>query len=385
MRDALPILYRLVDANLEALGGCALLDLGDQQVLLELAAPHLSWLFKVTEHLAKAGDYTCVLRPALVDRAQALEPPFHAAGVSMPLRPHGQQRHTTFAVNFGRALTATQSEVDLRDRDAERQRAWLARWIAAAALTAHLALLPGASSWRVSLEAPLGEDEVTARAGLMASIAGFPSELIQALPVYMAAQRDAYKRCCVEIALGFASIGAELSPRVRYEMAGRTADLIAFCASVRLPGSPARVRRMEDRARQFLVRERICDGDAEAKQRLLDIGIADPFQSRNEGRADKLRFPTKNAENQAAFRGKAIYLEIWGRTCVEAGVLTPALIHAITQSRKATKMLMSLISAPGGQARNGGPAERAAGDAIASPDEVSAGNRPTGSKPHDLN
>ena len=60
----------------------------------------------------------------------------------------------------------------------------------------------------------------------------------------------------------------------------------------------------------------------------------------------RVRFPTKNSEHQAAFRGKAIFLGHWGRACAEAALLTPGLIASRTRSQPQTRALMALLRRP---------------------------------------
>lgn len=350
MRDALPILYRLADANLEAVGVEIPSTAGDRvHELMVLAAPHLNWLYRVAEHLASTGRFVSTLRRTL--SAPGLSgPPFVDHCVRIPLAPHGGRGLSVFATRFAEALKAQRAEVDLRVGTAAYRRAWFARWLAAAALGAHHAMTPAGCAVPVSMTPVLGEDAATAHAGLLATLAEFPGELIEALPIYANAERQAFRRYVDEIRMHLVVLAAcDDAKRTRYEVGGRLADLLAYVTSLPLEaqaGSP-RASKLHQRAARFLVSEGIAVDTESALARLAAIGIGDTFALRVAG-APRVRFPTKNSEHQAAFRGKAIYLGYWGRACADAGVLTPALIASRTRSAPQTRSLMALVpgSAP---------------------------------------
>jgi hypothetical protein len=355
MRDVLPILCRLVDANLEAVELDVLaVDPRDPQQLISLASPHLAWLHKTTEHLAGTGQYACALRPAACTAEQVPASLHYNPGVSVPMRRHGQALNA-FVMRFAFALPALRARVSLDHPEPGRRRSCLARLLAAAALAAHLALdRPDAAAWSVALDPPLGEDAISSQAAYRGVLAGLPVELITSLPISKAAERTAYRLCVSEITIGLAALAAEGNmTRARYEARGRVADLLSCIASLPLDdelGQP-RPRKLHKRAQQFLVREGICSDHDQAQQRLLVIGIGDEFEARSSGRDGRLRQPSKNAEHQAAFRGKAIYLEHWGRVSAEAGILSPATILAKTRSQRhreaLTELLQSMVAAAG--------------------------------------
>lgn len=349
MQDVLPLLYRLADANLEAVGVEIPSTAGERlQEVMVLAAPHLNWLYRVTEHLASTGGFVCTLKPgpAAADRGHG--PPFVNACIRVPLAPHGWRGMTVFAVKFAEALKSLRTEVDLGDCRPARRRAWFARWLAAASLAAHRAMVPDACPWPVSMTAVLGEDAATAQAALLATLSQFPTELVEALPIYANAERRAFEGFVDEIRMHLAVAAACVhSSRARYQVSGRLANLLAYAASLPLePGSgTTRSAKLHHRAAEFLVREGMAPDEATALSRLADIGIGDTFALRLVG-APRVRFPTKNSEHQAASRGKPVFLDYWGRACADAGVLTPGLIASRTKSPPQARALMAMRPEP---------------------------------------
>ena len=138
--------------------------------------------------------------------------------------------------------------------------------------------------------------------------------------------------------------------RARYQLAGTVADRLAYCA----PRRPASISesawpsKLHLQAEAFLVHAGVCKNETQARAQLLEIGIGDPFAMRCARDTDVLpRFRTKNAEDQARFRGKAEYLKHWVLACADAGVLTRALFDTATSSR--TLAAKVLAATPGMQ------------------------------------
>lgn len=344
MRDALPIVTRLVELNLDAMG----VRLGSEaeHQCKTIGEPHIAWLFRVVEHLAESGDFCCRL---LAERLGANQSSSAAFFEPQRLRPHGLRTHTAFAGEFGQALVSTSPAGELHGIEAAKRLGVVSRWIASAALTAHVCLVPGGTQrfQVVSIESP-NEDDLTVEANLRSLLAGFSADLIRALPMYSVAEMMAATRSIDEIRRGIFGWNAEGNDGLtRKSMAAGVADLLAYCSTHLLgPAPKGRARKLHELAHTFLMDSGICREPEQAQSLLQSLGIGDSFEMRRMVGKTAQRLPTKNSEHQAAFRGKGVYLQHWASACANFGILNRALLDATTTSSKLIADLLGAIGDP---------------------------------------
>ena len=353
MQAALPIMYQLALANTEAMMiSWAEVDLADMAQVAKLAGLHARWIHLACQHLAKAGDFACTVRYAEKPAGGPAPLPFTDMSFNVPLVPLVGPRQLTFNAEFAKALKAIRPMMSGPTGGASYRHAWFARCLAAAALTAHLAISSPDLPAAVVLDASPGEDEVTAKVALRAVLADFPANLTVELPIYMGAHLIAQEELLSQIRRGFAALrGPEISPREAYRLAGRMTDLLAYAVSAQTDddGRGRTACQFLEEASEFMVQHRVFQSGLVAQEALLDIGIGDDFKVRNSNSTVKLRLTTKNSKHQAAFRGKTIYIDIWGEACLAAGVLTEPLIRSMTSSRTQIHKLLNLLKPPGDQ------------------------------------
>jgi hypothetical protein len=344
MRDALPIIYRLVESNLGAVGiDFESIDTSRLGQNFSIAAPHIAWLFKAIEHLADSRVYSCRVRFVPLNRARASTDPSRESVV--PLNPHGHTNYKAFAYEFSQALISLATSFKEITSDPTRRLELASMWIAAAALTAHLQLLQE-ESCEVLVDQPIGGGSLAFDAVLHPVLADFPAEVIQALPLYARAERAAANRCINEIRLALFTLGGE-GTRARNKKEGRVVDLLAHLASRKSKSNsdPRWPRKFEQQAVLLLVEHQICDTQ-NAMKLLREIGISDSFSLRVDDTEISPRLPSKNAKDQAAHRGRGIYFQYWAEACAAEGLLNPALLKATIKSKKLVANLLATICNP---------------------------------------
>lgn len=351
MRDALPILYRLVVRNLDATGFEArAFDPDDLAQALQQVERHLHWVFMIVGYMGATGEYACTVRTAPAQAMPSSQHPFLSPHVSIPLLPTLDEEATRqlFAANFARSLRQLSPEVDLSERARAASNSWIARWIAAAALSSYIAIHYDGTLRTVAMDAILGEDELSAGANERAFIERLPAELICIMPTFDAAERFAFQTFSEQLKENLETLHA-VEPGSAKALRARSSviNLLAYLTREPTPSVRTRARwpkKFHERAALWLVELQLCNSHEDAQQFLRSVGIGDTFLLRTaENGQNGSRLPTKNAEDQARHRGKNVYLTHRAKALNRSGILTRNLLHCFTKSSTTVDAMIALF------------------------------------------
>lgn len=343
MYEALPVLYRFLLRNLSDIPSVARTGgLGSSDERAGLVQTHATWLGGFTKAMGACGGFTISVRfhGHHADRA-AGSPPFQNEGMVLEMVEQDFPS-TAFAGEMAQALVQLEPEINLGVATSEGERlAWLARWLAGAALTAYARLLPvsGGANIRASLIAPIGE-VVTALDALVDDlIQSLPAEVVMATPLYLAAVVDGAKQAVAQMkADGAALLGGEhqLSAGVVRSIRARLAHLSCYMTRVADNEFGKRVshRHTLEHVAKTLSTRGICSS-LEAAAKLVDLLRVETF--------------TKTRFNVEVHRGKHEHQCMVARACERRGLRTPALMMRLfpnSENRaKAAARLDALVEA----------------------------------------
>lgn len=343
MYEALPVLYRFLLRNLTEIPSVARaggLDSNDERA--GFVQTHATWLGGFTKAMGASGGFTISVRfhGHHADRA-AGSPPFQNEGMVLEMVEQDFPS-TAFAGELTLALLQLEPEINLELATNEGERlAWIARWLAGAALTAYARLLPasGGANIRASLLAPIGEVVTAIDALVDDLIQSLPAEVLLATPLYLAAVVDGAMHALAQMkADGAALLGDDhqLSAGVVRSIRARLAHLSCYLTRVADKEFGKRVshRHTLEHVAKTLATRGICSS-LEAAVKLVDLL--------------RVRTFTKTRFNVEVHRGKYEHQCMVARACEKRGMRTPALMMRLfpnAENRaKATARLDALVEA----------------------------------------
>lgn len=357
MSEAIPVLHLLVRRNLQAFTPqLAVMDVecADERGLQ--IAPHLAWLHAATEEMARQGRFTIGTRPLSALPVWSSSGQFNNPGIAVPMRPHGQGQ-TKFAHLFSGALSNIAPAVGSSASSSEERFSWISRWIASAALTAHLMSggeAPFATTF-AAMDAPLGEDAAANEATYSQFMVDCSAAVLLLLPQYKFCERAVSQEWRDQLAGSFQILhDSRATPRDHYRAKGAISNLLAYLTTnppknVNIQPWPTR---RHERAKLLLQATGICASLEDASECLRILDFADMFPVRDQPKDDdevdtsrkrgqhRRRFETDGAEHAASHRGRLAYAKLWEKVFSANQLLLPQLVEACWTSEAARRVIL---------------------------------------------